>query len=297
MSPLTKILIVLLTVASVALCAMVVSYVASADNYKGKYEQSQNDLKMAKQKEQQANEDLKSAKASFGQTESNLQKRVTELNNQFIDTSGKLSEAERERARLLEEQDKYKTLADSFQKTMEEQGKLLKNNMEELDKVRAEGVKLEKELNETSNALIEEQAIVDSLEKKIKHLEEEKAELLARLNEPLRPFGREATPARPVTRTREAATAPIRETPTVTLPVRDIDLKAVVKAVDMKNSMASVSVGSADGVTEGMRFHVTRGSQFICDIVIISVDVEEAVGVLELVQQQPMIGDNASTNF
>ena len=61
--------------------------------------------------------------------------------------------------------------------------------------------------------------------------------------------------------------------------------------------MASVSVGAVDGVREGMKFHVTRGDEFICDILIIDVDTEEAVGVLELVQQQLRVGDNASTNL
>jgi len=65
----------------------------------------------------------------------------------------------------------------------------------------------------------------------------------------------------------------------------------------VKNSLATVSTGSADGVKEGMRFHVTRGDEFICDILIIDVDTEKAVGVLELVQQPPKVGDNASTNL
>ena len=51
------------------------------------------------------------------------------------------------------------------------------------------------------------------------------------------------------------------------------------------------------GVKEGMKFHVTRGDEFICDILITDVDTEEAVGVLELVQQQPNVGDTVSTNL
>jgi hypothetical protein len=46
-----------------------------------------------------------------------------------------------------------------------------------------------------------------------------------------------------------------------------------------------------------MKFHVTRGDEFICDILIIEVDTEKSVGVLELVQQLPKVGDNASTNL
>jgi hypothetical protein len=46
-----------------------------------------------------------------------------------------------------------------------------------------------------------------------------------------------------------------------------------------------------------MKFHVIRGDEFICDILIIDIDAEEAVGILELVQKQPKVGDNVSTNL
>ena len=46
-----------------------------------------------------------------------------------------------------------------------------------------------------------------------------------------------------------------------------------------------------------MKFHVTRGDAFICDIIVLEVDAEEAVGFLELMQEQPQAGDSASTNF
>ena len=65
----------------------------------------------------------------------------------------------------------------------------------------------------------------------------------------------------------------------------------------MKNSLATISLGSADGVRDGMKFHVTRGDQFICDVLIVDVDTERSVGVLELVQQAPRVGDSASTNL
>ena len=76
-----------------------------------------------------------------------------------------------------------------------------------------------------------------------------------------------------------------------------INLKAQITEVDVKNSLATISIGSADGVKEGMKFHVTRGDEFICDVLIVNVDTEKAVGVLELVQQSPKTGDNASTNL
>ena len=46
-----------------------------------------------------------------------------------------------------------------------------------------------------------------------------------------------------------------------------------------------------------MKFHVSRGDEFICDILIIDTKAEESVGILELIQQQPRIGDNVATNL
>jgi hypothetical protein len=78
---------------------------------------------------------------------------------------------------------------------------------------------------------------------------------------------------------------------------KDLELKGRVTAVDPKNSMAQISIGAADGVKESMKFHVTRGDQFVCDILILDVDAEKAVGILELVQQPPKVGDNVSTSL
>jgi 4-hydroxybenzoate polyprenyltransferase len=46
-----------------------------------------------------------------------------------------------------------------------------------------------------------------------------------------------------------------------------------------------------------MLFHVTRGDDFICDIVITEVDTNQAAGVLDLIQQQPRTRDVVSTRL
>ena len=80
----------------------------------------------------------------------------------------------------------------------------------------------------------------------------------------------------------------------VTMP-ETTDLKGLVSEVD--ESLVSVSIGSADGVKKDMRFHVTRGDEFICDVVITHVDTNKAAGVLDLKLDQPKIGDTVSTKL
>ena len=74
-------------------------------------------------------------------------------------------------------------------------------------------------------------------------------------------------------------------------------MKGLVTAVDLKNSVAEISVGAAQGVRENMKFYVTRGDDFICELWIHYVDSERAIGELKLVQKQPEVGDVVATNL
>jgi hypothetical protein len=83
--------------------------------------------------------------------------------------------------------------------------------------------------------------------------------------------------------------------------MKDIDLQGVVTDVDLKERLAEISIGQADGVTKGMTFHVTRGDEFICNVVVLDVLPEKSTGWLDLLkegpQNQPMVNDKISTNL
>jgi seryl-tRNA synthetase len=290
LNTLTKILIVLLTLSSIFLCGIVVTYVANADNYRQKY----NDLKadkdsLSKKVEgltKQVNEKIEQKK----QLEDRLNSKVISLKGEVSELQTNLDNAEREKAALLQKVNNWTSITKDFYQTTDKQGQLLKNTLDELNKVQAEQIRQRKELNETTAALVEKMAIIETLEAENKRILEERTELQNRLDQFLQPIGKIAAEPVPVTPREAVARPAIPE-------ARDIALQGLITAVDLKNSLASISIGTADGVKEGMRFHVTRGDKFLCDILIIDVDTEEAVGVLELVQQQPKVGDNVSTNL
>lgn len=290
MSTLTKILIVLLTLSSIFLCGIVVTYVANADNYRQKY----NDLKtdkdsLSKKVEdltKQVNENIEQKK----QVENKLSSEITSLKAEKGELQTNFDNAEREKAALLQKVNSWTSITKDFYETNDKQGQLLKNTLEELNKVQTEQVSQRKELDETTKALEEKMAIIETLQAENKRILEEKTELQNRLDKFLQPIGKTAAAAVPVTPREEAARP-------ATTEARDIALQGLVTAVDLKNSMATISIGTADGVKEGMRFHVTRGNEFLCDILIIDADIKEAVGALELVQQQPNVGDTVSTNL
>ena len=290
MSKLTKILIVLLALSSIVLSAIVVLYVANADNYRQKSDTLESQYNAAVENEKKAKRELEDRKKKYQQQEDDLNNEMTSLQTEKTQIATKLKEAEREKAVLLQKVDSWTSITKDFYTTNDKQGQLLNNTLEELKKAQAEKIKTTKELNETTNTLIEKMAIIETLESEKRRLIEAKAELQSQVDKYLQPIGRRVETPVPVTRERTRVVPAMPRT-------KDIGLKGLVKQVDMKNSLARISLGSADGVKDGMKFHVTRGDQFICDILIIDIDPEESVGILELVQQPPKANDSVSTNF
>jgi hypothetical protein len=291
LSTLTKILIVLLTLSSIFLCGIVVNYVATADNYRQKNEELSRRLQIAVEKQKGADQLLREKTNQYEQEEAKLKKEITSLKIKFDEVQGKLVDAEREKALLLQKVSNMVSSVETTSQTAEQQRQLFVDTFAELNKVQAELIKQKNILDETSTKLLEKMAIIETLDADKKRLLEEKTQLQRRLDQLLLPRGEVAALPTPVTPEKDLArwAAPP--------PAKEIGLKGLITAVDLKNSMASISVGAADGVKTGMKFYVTRGAEFLCELLIIDVDTKEAVGVLELVQQQPRVGDNVATNL
>ncbi|RKY25868.1 MAG: hypothetical protein DRP62_00280 [Planctomycetota bacterium] len=290
MSTLTKILIILLTVSSIFLCGVVVTYVGNADNYRQKYNSIRNERDSLDKKVDALTKQINKNISEKQQVEDKLNEKIASLKAKTAELESKLEDAEREKAILLQKVDSWTSITRDFYETNDKQGQLLKNTLAELNKVQAEQIKQKKELDETTTALVEKMAIIETLESKTKRLLEEKSELQSRLDKMLRPFGKATAETAPVT-------PPIDTVRPAATETKGIGLQGLVTEVDLKNSLAGISLGAADGVKEGMRFHVSRGDEFLCDILIIDVDSKKSVGVLELVQQNPQIGDNVATNL
>jgi len=174
----------------------------------------------------------------------------------------------------------------------QQQVKLFEDKQKEYTETKNELTKRNKEYEDIANALLEKEVIVDNIEKQLKMLEEEKQSLLNRLNGLLVPSGQKAVSAGTITRDPGVVTEFVPTASTAKL-----DINGLIMNIDMKKSLAQISVGAVDGVKKEMTFHISRGSEYICDIQIIDVNNESSIGMLELVVQQPQIGDKASTNL
>ena len=293
MSTLTKVLIVLLTVASIFLCGIVVTYVANADNYKEKYDNLNSNYQAAKRNEDNAKTQLNNTIEEKDRNAEQLGQQIASLGEKINKLETDLATTERERDNANRKVNDWAVIVMDFSKTLENYENLLKNALAERDSKETELIKQDKELKDTTAALMENMAIVKQLQEESKRLLEEKTELQNKLDQYLRQFGKAIAEPMPVTAIQEA----VRLAP----PTRDIDLSGSITEVELKNLLAEVSIGTADGVKEGMRFHLTRGDKFICDIVILDVWPERAVGWIELLQDQPQnqpqVNDKVSTNL
>ena len=162
----------------------------------------------------------------------------------------------------------------------------LQQTQQQLDTARSEGIRDQKELNQITADLHARIVQLQSMEAERRRLLEQKTELEKQISalsmgvptpevRPVTPLIRTATPAEPITAAH--------------------DIRGLV--LDVDETLVHLSIGSADGVRENMVFHITRGDQFLCDVVVTNVDIDQSAGVLQLIQQRPRVGDTAGTQL
>jgi len=233
-------------------------------------------------------EQLEAKKQAMEELGDRLNAQIEELKAEKLRLEQDLKNVEREKLALDEKVKNLASAALKFEQTVGGMEESLKATRSELDQARAETIKLTKNLNEITARLEEKMAQLDSLNLEKKRLLEEKTKLEEALSKYTRGSGVSMPDIKPVTPMKDfAMPAPA--------PAFDVSLQGVLTGVE--GSLATLSIGSADGVQKGMIFHVVRDDRFICDIKITEVDTEVSAGTLQLVQEQPRVGDTASTNW
>ena len=289
LSTLTKVLIVLLSLSAIFLCGIVITYVTSANNYKEAYEKQLEESRAAeslyKTRMSQFNERMTAAQ----RTEDEIKAKLTELESQKAQFQADLAAEQRNNYGNQERVKNLGTVVTGLNQTIASMDESLKLAREQLDKTRSEQVKNNKELNEISTALNEKTVQLETLEAERRRLLEQKTTLEDQIAK-LTGRGAFRAAAEPVTLQADSA----KPAPAIT---DQVALQGKVLEVDSKNSIVTISMGSADGVRNGMKFHVVRADAFVCDVVITNIDVNKSAGVPELVQQQPKVGDVVKTNL
>lgn len=289
MSTLTKILIVLLSLFSIFLCGTVVTYIGNANNYKALYLTAQGELTVL-------TAEKTIAQQQYNELVQIVVKRKDEHNQSIQMLEGKnhelladLRSAERASLQYQARADSWQGIVTGFEQTIANLEVSLKTTQGQLDKVRKDDIQEAKEFNELTARLYETIVQLEALRADKRRLLEAKSGLEEQLK---RAAGGWAAVVKAV----ENVVTPVSGSARAAVSMPETtDLKGLVTEVG--ESLVSVSIGSADGVEENMVFHVTRGDDFICDVVITDVDTNKAAGVLDLKLDQPRIGDTVSTKL
>jgi len=264
----------------------VVTYVGNAGNYKALLDDQKSLNDAVKAKNTTLTRQYTELTAKMKQKEQELNDRIQALQQQKSEVDAMLRSAERKNLEYQNKVNRWTGVLDSFGQTMGSLEKSLMLTQKQLDQSRVEGIRNQKELSEIHASLYERIVQMQSLEAQRNRLLEQKSEL-----------------EKQITAISASGGGAVEELPTFGGSLADT-ARAVPSGLDLKGlitevgeSLVTISLGSDDGVTEQTLFHVTRGDEFICDIIITHVDTNKSAGAAELVQQQPIVGDNVSTKL
>jgi septal ring factor EnvC (AmiA/AmiB activator) len=279
LSAFTKILTVLLSLASIFLCGLVVSYVANTNNVKGQYDKLQSDYKVLQSSKNvataRANEIQMEADKQIAELKDKLASMEEEKNQLVID----LTNAEHTAVKWQDRVNSWAGVVKSFEQTIAEMEQSLQATRGMLSQEQSENIKLGGQLNEMATSLDEHIVMLNALKAEKRRLQEQ---LVAVEQQAEKAAGNVVTPVQ--SRARAASE-----------PSGYSNITGLVEEVS--KNLVSISVGSSDGVKEGMKFHVTSGTTFIADIVITDVDTDVSAGVIELKSGQPQAGDTVSNTL
>jgi cell shape-determining protein MreC len=273
LSTLTKILVVLLSLFAIFLCGLMVSYVGSANNYKGLWESE----KLARSAVQTENISLTDryneqvTKTKELETKKDLE--IQSLQDRLNQLAANLQQAERLKQEYQSRADSWKGVMTGFEQSVASMLESLKLTRDQLEKARAQNIKDQKDLNQITADLYERIVELQRLEAERRRILEQKTDLekqVAQLTN---------------------ANGSAKPTPTVAAST----INGLI--TEMNGSLVTLSVGTADGVEKGMVFHITRGNEFLCDVVVTDADVNKCAGILEMIQQRPQVGDTAATKL
>ncbi|MCL5280312.1 MAG: hypothetical protein M1376_10440 [Planctomycetes bacterium] len=299
MSTLTKVLIVLLTVFSLFLSGIVVTFVANQDNFRGKFNDTQSQLGAARAAQNNAQQQQIDEKKASDVLVAKLEEEKNRMTKDLLAVREELDGLKRTKNALDTEHAGMMAAVQTATTGEQQQRALFVAAQKEVERLKGDQIQREAELKETNQMLLEKLALISDLDNKIRQLTQENQDLNGRVNQQLTKSGQMAT--RPPTTVAQGSPGvqPVQPIAAVVAPTRNIALNGQVTAVDLRSRLLEISIGTAAGVRKEMTFHVVRGDRFVADILIMEVWPDRAVGILDIVQAglQPQAGDKVSTNL
>ncbi|MBN2581857.1 MAG: hypothetical protein JXL80_02235 [Planctomycetes bacterium] len=274
MSTLGKIFTVLNVVAAIALCVLVVAYVKSSEKLNLRYEQAS----AGRAKAEEAWKAFQDALLNANTKRNDLAKTYSlEIENkmglieQLRNTNLAL---DRDKAQQQKELNELRTAVQGLDSNYAKL-KADRDQLEESYKTQVSDATVLRQVNSDLKSQNQDlkQAVID-LRARIRGLEVQVSEM-----------GKENTYLKQHAKVDLPKAVPALPT---------VDLHGVVRDVDNGTNVAEISLGSSDQVVENMKFIVSRGSDYLADLVIMKVDENTAVGRLEYKQSDVRRDDNVT---
>ncbi len=277
MSTLGKIFTILTVVLAIFLCALMVGFVQSHQNWTKVIEADQKVQAQA----MEAIRVLKGVIAAQNQQRDTIQQAYTmEIANRdttIADKNDQILNAQKK----LGAQDAQLTELTNTAKNLQENLTRFQESKTQLETDYNKQVALAKDLQTAKDQLITQ---LQDLRNQVMNSNNRVRELEVQLNESVKENNY----------LKQHAQAKLPEAVPV-LPT--VDLHGVVTEVNNQDKIASINLGSADQVVKGMTFYVSRGGNYLADLVITRVDENSSVGRLDTVTGAVQESDNVTYTF
>lgn len=277
MNALTKAFVVVVTILSVVLVALVVPFAARVPDYASQYEQMKQDRDARLAQAQEAAAQVRNAIAAKGseletalESISALTAELDRANNDKKALETKLSQAEVTVARSAAGLEIATRANENNGKQIAQQADLIKQQLATISDLQAQRADLSQVLIDEKSKVRRYTDTVLRLQEQNKSLEQQLLESTASLERALEQV--------------TALTPEGGETPDPG-PEPPVLIRGSVTKIDQITeglTFVQVNVGTRDLVKEGMEFTVYRGDEFIAKVKIASVDTAESVGQLTL---------------
>ncbi len=289
MSPLTKAFVVVVTILSVLLVALVVPFVAKTQDFQSQLNDAnagritaeraasslQNEIAAIQDKDSQRVIGLNAQVASLTADNTTLQNELARANRDVSAARAELQQLKADLARLTAAADLSAALLDA--------------NTKELNTSRDDLVSTQTKLIESVDKINELEATVQGYTRQVNRLKEN-AQAMAERTAELEGV---------IANVRQIAPDAVQNAmgASGTLAVRPIPTKPISGKIDLVDtvgdqSFVQIDVGQSDGVEENMEFLVHRGNEYIGTLVVQTVDASKSAGVMEIEIQDVEKNDN-----
>lgn len=286
MSILTRIFVVLVTLLSVLLVALIVPFVANTQNYKQLANDTAAQLAVAERLAQIKQEEINQALGEMNETvtklrdaERNYQARITELVTTLADAQADVQQERAENLKVASDVSRLSASHEQFGLIMTQMQSELTERRERMLAQQTRVIVLTDESNELQSRIATLTRELRRMKERMATLEEENIDLTQTLErvDPQLQSSEQMSDAR------------------VFEPASRITGKVTQVQEHSGDTFVQMNVGTNDGVASGMKFYISRQNAFIGTAVVTAADAQMSAARIKLRQGNVLVDDTVET--